>query len=135
MSLFFDHLPLVSTLTILAAAVVGCAPTEEATQSSQNRGGRLIFDELSINLSGKTAYEIVEEMAPQWLEKRGRTSIKNPEEVNVYLEGTEYGPIRSLKDFNAENVDYVEHLDSGEAQFRFGPGNTQGAIVVYLRSR
>lgn len=122
----------------LAALVVGlgaCASLQGASDSGQGSGDRIVFSELSISLSGKTAYEVVEEMHPQWLRRRGRSSINNPEEVNVYLEGTEYGPVESLREFSAENVESVEHLDSGEAQFRFGPGNTQGALVVYLRSR
>lgn len=130
----FSRHPLwfVIALACFAIGIAACASTES---SSQGSGDRLVFKELSISLSGKTAYEVIEEVQPQWLRKRGRTSINNPEEVNVYLEGTEYGPVESLRQISAENVEYAEHLSSGEAQFRFGPGNPQGAIVVYLRSR
>lgn len=132
----FSQRPLwvVSILALFAVGLGACASTD-GTRSSQGNDDRLVFQELSMSLSGKTSYEVVEEMRPQWLRKRGRSSINNPEEVKVYLEGTAYGSVQSLKDFSAENVDYVEHLSSGEAQFRFGPGNTQGALVVYLRSR
>lgn len=126
---------LVSALIFFAISLGACATMEEASGSSSSNEDRLVFNELSMSLSGKTAYEVIEEIQPQWLRKRGRSSINNPEEVNVYLEGTEYGPVSSLRQISAENVDYVEHFSSGEAQFRFGPGNTQGAIAVYLRSQ
>jgi len=113
---------------------MACAALQGTSRSDED-SSQLVFRELDTSLSSKTAYEVVEEYRPQWLQRRGRTSIKNPEEVNLYLEGTEYGAVESLKEFSAETVDYVKHLSSGEAQFRFGPGNPQGAIVVHLRSR
>lgn len=125
------------SLSLLALLVLGmgaCTSTEQGAGSGQGDGDRLVFDELSISLSGRSVYDVIEEVNPQWLRKRGRNSINNPEDVKVYLEGTEYGSIESLRQISAENVESVEHLNSGEAQFRFGPGNTQGAIVVTLRS-
>lgn len=127
---------LIPTLVFIVVGGTGCAALQGGSSRSEgDTQNQLVFSELDASLSGKTAYEVVEEYRPQWLQGRGRTSIKNPEEVNVYLEGTEYGPVDSLKEFGAENVESVEYLSSGEAQFRFGPGNPQGAIVVYLRSQ
>lgn len=127
---------LICAFALIALGLTGCAAIQESDSSSgSGSGDRLVFQELDVSLSGKTAYDVIEEYQPQWLRKRGRTSIANPEEVNVYLEGTEYGPVESLRQISAENVDYAEHLSSGEAQFRFGPGNPQGAIAIYLRSQ
>jgi hypothetical protein len=120
-------------LLLFALGGTACTSAEQSTSASSGDGDRLLFQELSISLSGKTAYEVVEELEPQWLRTRGRSSINNPEEVKVYLEGTEYGSVESLRQISAESVEYIEHLNSGEAQFRFGPGNTQGALVVSLR--
>lgn len=122
-------------LVFLLGGVLGCASTEEGSSSGDSSPDRLVFSDLDASVSGRTAYDVIEEHRPQWLRRRGRTSINNPAEVNIYLEGTKYGTVESLRDISAENVELAEHLDSGEAQFRFGPGNTQGAIVVYLRSR
>lgn len=122
-------------LVLLLGGVLGCVSTGESSSSESSSRDRLVFSDLDESVSGRTAYAVIEEHRPQWLRRRGRTSINNPAEVNIYLEGTRYGSVESLRDISAENVESVEHLDSGEAQFRFGPGNTQGAIVVYLRSQ
>lgn len=122
-------------LALLFTSVTACATTGEGGTSGDSSRDRLVFSELDLSLSGKSAYDVIDELRPDWLQRRGRTSIKNPEEINVYLEGTEYGTIDALHDISAENVELAERLSSGEAQFRFGPGNTQGAIVIQLRSQ
>lgn len=119
----------------LLFGLAACTSTERGARSDQSSENTIKFDELSITVTGKTAYEVIQEVRPQWLQTRGQDSIRDPGEVMVYLERTEYGSVDSLQQLNAENIDSVEYLDSGQAQFRFGPGNTQGAIVVYMKAR
>jgi hypothetical protein len=121
-------------LLCLGVSVVGCTSTKRGASSDQsNNPNQLYFDELSFSITGMNAYKVLRQARPEWLRTRGEDSIRDPGEVNVYLEGTEYGSVESLRQIDAEFVDYVEYLSSREAQFRFGPGNTQGVIAIYMK--
>lgn len=118
---------------ILLFGAMACTSTEQGARSGQSSPNTIQFDELTINVLGKSAYEVIQDVRPQWLRTRGRDSIHNPGEVMVYLDGVEYGSVDSLRELSAENIDSVEYLSSREAQYRFGTGNTQGAMIVHMK--
>ncbi len=79
------------------------------------------------------AYDIVQALRPLWLEKRGATSFYNEGEIRVYLDGTSFGGIESLRGIHSDNIESITYLDERLASHRFGPGHEHGVIHVITK--
>lgn len=114
-------------LLSLAACETSSGTTDDAVSNN-----RIVVEDLSASVSGLSAYEVVSQYRPHWLQTRGPTSINNPVDVKVYVDGSgsPYGTVESLHDLRASNLASIQHFDSSEAQFRFGLGNVAGALLV-----
>lgn len=127
---------LLALTTLLALLVVGLAA---CSGSNNTRSGvtasRIDIDELSMDVGGQSAYEIVQQLRPQWLRKRGESSFNSPDEISVYISTnkTRFGSVSALRQLQAQNISAIQYLDSREAQFEYGMDNTQGAIVVHMK--
>ena len=82
-----------------------------------------------------TAYQIVARLRPEWLQRRGRASVRDPTAgaVVVYLNGMRQGSVTALDAIVAETVLEMEYLNGQEATTRFGTGHGGGVIIVRLR--
>ena len=128
--------PLASLLVVLLLiGTAACALTQNSTRSGVSPD-RIVVDQLPSSVSGMSAYEIVERYQPQWLQKRGASSVNAPTHVQVYLDGNRspLGPPGSLRQLPAMDIESIEHLSGSEAQARYGLNNTQGAIVVHTKA-
>ena len=126
-------LPLALLVSLAFSACAGAAPTPGAMGPSTSRRV-LLADEIRA-VSATDAYEVVQRLRPEWLRRRGQTSLRNPSagEVVVYLDGVRYGGPRSLEGVRAESVVQMEYLDASDATTRFGTGHGGGAILVRTR--
>jgi hypothetical protein len=119
--------------TVLVTLVLAaCGGTQQA-----GIGAREIrISELPPSAQAQSAYEIVQQYKSSWLQGRGRNSVNAPQEVSVYLDsgGSRYGGAESLTRIRGRDVESIEWLSSQEAQFRFGMDNTQGAILVHMKT-
>jgi hypothetical protein len=78
-------------------------------------------------------YQAVQRLRPQWLIVRARGGASgrgSGERVVVYLDGTRYGGIGSLRQISLGGIEEVRYYNSSEATNRFGTGHGAGAIVV-----
>lgn len=78
-------------------------------------------------------YQAIQRLRPQWLVVRGRGSRGargSPERLVIYLDGTRYGAVGSLRQISPSAVAEIRYYSSSEATTRFGTGHTAGAIVV-----
>mgnify|MGYP002760590530 FL=1 len=80
-----------------------------------------------------SAYSVVQRLRPNWLRKRGPSSINNPSDIVVYVEGSRYGPPPSLRQVDPLNVASMRFLTDDQATTRYGTGHDNGAILVRLR--
>jgi hypothetical protein len=81
------------------------------------------------------AYNLVRRLEPQWLQKRGRNSIRNPGSIKVYVQGTSQGGPGALRRINVVNVQSIQLLKPDEATMRYGSGHDNGAILVNLKGQ
>jgi hypothetical protein len=79
------------------------------------------------------AYTLVQHYEPSWLETRGQGSLRQPNEVVVYLENSRQGGPESLRQFSVINIQKIEFLPPAEANMKFGSGHANGAIMVSLK--
>jgi hypothetical protein len=120
----------------LSVTLTACGSSSSTTEANGLTRNKIVVTELSSPVDGLSAYEVVQQYRSNWLRKRGPTSVNNPVDIKVYLDGTgsPFGTVQSLRQIQAVNVASIQHFDAQEAQFRFGLGNVAGAILVTSRS-
>lgn len=128
-----------SVIFVLTAGLLACAPSEPTTgdeQEKESSPNRLVVEDLSAPVGGLTAYDLIKHYKSNWLQKQGTNSIQNSPDIQVYLNnsGSQLESVSSLRSINAENVSVIEYYPPNEAQFKFGLGNSIGAILVHTKS-
>lgn len=114
------------------AALMGCASTGQSG-SSQNDPNFISQSEIQEVGEISNAYNLIRRLHPQWLQKRGRGSISNPGDIEVYVEGSRQGPPSVLRQISVIDVETIRFLPPDEATMRYGSGHDNGVIQVNLK--
>jgi hypothetical protein len=82
-----------------------------------------------------TAYEVVEQLRPEYLRNRGPTSVSRPTppEAVVYLDGVRQGGLETLRRIRKQTLREIRYMDAREATTLYGTGHRAGAILVVTR--
>jgi hypothetical protein len=85
--------------------------------------------------SASNAFELVQQIRPQWLRGRGATSLQDPQPILpvVYLGEMSFGPVESLRGFAIQGIEELRFIDARTATTRFGAGHAGGVIQVVPR--
>ena len=125
-------------LAVLALAVAACAGHGGTAQrDGPRRDPELItMEELSTTTS-TTLYDAVRALRPAWMLRSRPTAVLQQQQAQliVYVDGTRYGTIESLRQLSTNGVVSVRFYSVGAAQARFGAGHLLGAIEVMTLSR
>ena len=111
-------------------AALGCATPRSGAKPSGQR------DLLQLEEIGRTsavnAYDAVRQLRPEWLRRRGRSSIQNAnaEVLVIYLDGTRLGTVQVLRSIAVGSIFEIRHLDASDATTRFGTGHAGGALLI-----
>jgi hypothetical protein len=81
-----------------------------------------------------SAYTLVQRLRPQWLRKRGPSSVENQGDILVYVDGNRQGPPSTLRNLDVVDIESMEFLSDNEATMRYGSGHDNGVILVHLKS-
>ena len=79
------------------------------------------------------AYDVINALRKNWLQKRGRTSFVQEGEIRVYVDGSGPSSLDILHGIHSDNIEALRFLDERQASFRFGSGHEHGVILVTLR--
>lgn len=119
---------------MLIAAVAGCGTGRASTEPYPSRNRTILFsDEIAqYGTAGRTAYDMIRLLRPEFLRSRGATSLRDltPPTATVYLDGVRYGTLESLKLISAEQLSKVQYLNGSEATTRYGTDHVGGAILI-----
>jgi len=86
-------------------------------------------EELKAN-GAENAYEAIQSMRTLWLtRKRGEQGFY-PSDIVVYYNNARMGGTESLRQISMGPVTWIRYFDARRAQYRFGSGHPQGAILV-----
>lgn len=124
---------IISGITLLAVVVTMAACATTGSQSASQGGDRNRITEQQVEEvtpQYSTAYEVVQNLRPLWLRKRGATSIMREGDIAVYIDGTRYGTPDDLRTISITSVGSMRFLPPSEATNRYGTGHTHGAIMV-----
>lgn len=126
-----------SVLVVLSFGLLACGSSSPSAQDEgESSNNRLIVQELDIPVGGLTAFDLVKQYRSHWLWSPETESLKNDPQIQVYVNnpGSNAGSISALKRINAYNVSKIKYFPPNQAQFRFGMGNSVGAILVSTKS-
>jgi hypothetical protein len=121
------------------AVVVTCALVIGACTSTAQRVARgdrnVITIEQIEEVENTSAYNIVQRLRPHFLQRRGQTSITNPDSAYpvVYVDDMMRGGVSELRQIPGTIVARIEYITPADATTRWGTGHPAGVIAVYTR--
>ena len=132
MTAIYKFIP--SPLILLVLVMGGCTSSSGGSRSQRNPN-EISQEEIQGARSASNAYSLTQRLRPNWLRKRGRSSITNPTEIAVYVDGARYAGPQALRQFQVVNIESMQYLSPSRATNKFGGGHEHGAILVYLKGR
>jgi hypothetical protein len=124
-----------TAFVLLLALTAACASTSAPSRrTTGRRDARQLSAEEIKTSAASNLYDAIRSQRPEWLIKRGQTSINLEGDIVVYIDNVALGGPESLKSIDVQSVQTVRFLSASEAQMRFGVGHMHGAIVVITRT-
>ncbi len=118
-------------LVILVSTVAGCLSAAEGRQSSYDRY-RIAVTETEVQRY-RNALDLVSNLRPNWLERRGTDSLRNDDPILVYRNSQRLGGVDVLRGLEVGEIRELRFLNATEATQLFGTGHRSGVIVVVGR--
>ena len=122
-------------LAVVGAFGGGC--TSPGRQASPLATRNVITADEIARVNATTALEAIQRLQPAMLTKhRGPTSFRNEaqSQINVYVDGSRFGGVGSLSLIEATSILEIRFLSAADATFRYGTGNSAGAIDIKSRT-
>lgn len=119
----------------LFLGVAGSACTMGGTTTlAPPTADRIVSEDVRASTAGN-AYELVRHLRPQWLQGRGRESLRTSVEARpvVYVGSTRQGEVDILRSFSLGGIEELLYVDATTATTRYGSGHAGGVILVVLR--
>lgn len=122
----------VISMIIAACALAACASTPGGSASRVRNV--ITIDEIRTTTHAN-AYEIVQQLRPEFLRTRGATSINDtrPEQAVVYIDGLRAGGLDSLRSVSRDVLYEIRFLNGTDATTLYGTGHGGGAIQILTR--
>lgn len=114
--------------------VVACGSQGGTRQASPRQTDRITFEEIE-PLRVRSAFDVVQQLRPEYLRTRGSPSVNNPtpQEAVVYVDGVRMGPPATLRQVAKEALLEIRYMNPNEATTQYGTGHRGGAIIVTTR--
>ena len=117
---------------LLAACASGTGGANGASAATARRDPNVITAEEIRTTAAQTLYDAVRALRPAWMMRSRPTALsqQNQAQLLVYVDGTRFGGMESLRRINPGSAQAVRYYSPSSAEARFGPGHLQGAIEV-----
>ncbi len=117
-----------------AALLISLAACTSQARSSGPINDRAVLSSEEMQRSGyPDVFTTVQSLRPQWLQRRGATSLRRAGDVKVYLDGSLLGGTESLRQITTRSISTIRYMNGLEASERWGLDHDMGAIVVTTR--
>lgn len=109
--------------------LVACATTTPARRGASS--DILTLEEIQVSRAGN-AYELLQELRPQFLRSRGAISVNDPRAGYpvVYVNDVLHGDLETLRSILVREIDEIRYISASDATTRWGTGHTGGVIQV-----
>jgi hypothetical protein len=118
-------------LLILPLLLASCS-ARAGTRVNRDQRTALLAEEMQA-AGYSDALTTVQSLRPNWLRKRGASSITTVETIKVYLDDSLLGGPETLQQITIRSIASIRYFDGLEATQRWGLDHGQGAIVVSTR--
>jgi len=121
----------------LAAQEGADSSRSERPEKPQRRTPNVLIEEDILGAEATDAYEVVQQLRPNWLRRRGPTSRRSPGSgnVTVYVDGVQFGDASVLRSIPTGDMVGMAYFSAADATVKFG-GRQGGAVIeVYTRRR
>jgi hypothetical protein len=88
--------------------------------------------------TARSAYELVRNHRPQWLQTRGLTTLRQAagqDGIEVYMDNARLGDVQAMRQVTLAAIQYLRFFTASEATQRWGGGHLNGAILISTRPR
>jgi hypothetical protein len=122
-------------VVLVLAVGLGLSACATGVQRTGQRQTDLITYQEMEPLRVPTAFDVVQQLRPEFLRTRGSASVRDPTPVEavVYLDGVRLGAPSALRGIPKETLKEIRYMDANEATMQYGTGHRGGAIVVTTR--
>jgi hypothetical protein len=127
--------PRYGALVLFALIASACA--SGGTGSGGNTRNRNVLPQEELApLNQLTAWDAVQRLRPMWMRPGGIRNSANPagHYPSIFLDGSPYGPMESLRGFRVENVEQMQYVSPTDATIRYG-GQYQGGVILITTKR
>jgi hypothetical protein len=122
-----------SYLFVLLLLFPACAPPAGDAAERSRRGAITLSEIEGARVSG-SAYDLVQNLRPEWLVLRGTQSMGGDGGIAIYVNDQRVGYGNgTLRGISAQDVRRMERLDARIATNRYGGGHLHGAILITSR--
>ena len=127
--------PLLAALAGSALLLAGSACSAGGKSTMASRSQNVIGVEEIKGSTASNAFDLIQQVRPNWMRSRGPASLRNPQPVFpvVYLGDMSYGPMESLRGLPTNGIDEIRYINATTATTRFGSGHAGGVIQVFVR--
>ena len=119
-------------LLLIIALSIGCAQKTSTVSKKQSR--YIITAEEIAESSANTAYEVIQFLRPELLNRDVRRSITfettGPVEVWVYVNNARVGRKDSLAGISAANIAEIEYISGRDAGAKYGSDHAGGVFSI-----
>ena len=121
---------------IMAVSASSCGPSAPPETIEPAPTSAVITLAEIEEITADNAFAVVEQLRPQWLRRRGPTSILEPqgELPTVYVDNMRVGDLAILSSIPVDEISEIRFISGSDATTRWGTGVTAGVIEV-IRKR
>lgn len=97
----------------------------------------ILRDEI-VSSNANSAYALVRDRRPQWLQTRGLTTVRQAagqDGIKVYMDNARLGDLDAMRGVGLASVEYLQFFTAREATQRWGAGHLNGAILISTQPR
>lgn len=123
-----------AAFVLVLLVTAACASSTPSGRTSARRDARVLTADEIKSSAASNMYDVIRSHRPEWLIKRGQTSINLEGDIVVYVDNVALGGPESLRSIDVQSVQSARFLNASEAQMRYGVGHMHGAIVVVTRT-
>jgi hypothetical protein len=111
---------------------VACSAAMQSGSEAARGGPDLITRADLESTNANNAFDAIERLRPQWLQRRGPSSVTQPEGdwPLVYMDNVRAGDISNLRTIPIDDIGEIRFINAADATTRWGTGVTGGVIAI-----
>ena len=118
------------TTLALALALTGCSTMGAPIPVAERGAAHQLTGEEVLHANYQNLYDAVQALRPLWLRTRSSGTLRNPAEVQVYVDNVHVGGVDALRRMQTTGIKEIRYLDAASAATRYPRVVHAGVIVV-----